>query len=200
MGGIPVAAALLAEKYDHIVYTGGHVGARAVALAAAKNLTPVTLELGGKNPCVVDCTAPKDKLETYVNRIMWGKFCNAGQFCVGSDHVILVGTEQQENEFIALAKKAVSQMSAGGDMARIINDAHFGRLQGLLSATTGEIVHGGEANAKERTMDITIVRGVEPGDSLMGDEIFGPLLPILRTHSLDEAVKVIRQTDPPLAL
>jgi len=199
-GAIPVATALLNEKFDHIIYTGGLVGARHVALAAAKSLTPFTLELGGKNPCVVDCSAPPSKLEIYASRIMWGKFSNGGQFCVGSDHVILVGTPEQEEKFLALAKNAATTMTSGGDMARIVNDAHFGRLSDLLSATKGQLVHGGDLNADDRKIGLTIVKDVGPEDSLMSDEIFGPLLPVLRVASLDDAVKLIRQTDPPLAL
>jgi len=131
---------------------------------------------------------------------MWGKFSNAGQICIGSDHVICVGSQEEEERFIALAKKAANKFGQGGHMAKIVNDAHFGRLQGLLSGTTGQVVHGGDVNSEERKMGITIVKDVTLGDTLMNDEIFGPLLPVLRVDTKDQAVDLIKQTDPPLAL
>jgi len=199
-GAIPVATALLNEKYDHIVYTGGSHGAKFVAAAASKTLTPYTLELGGKNPCVVDTTVSDDKLELFATRIMWGKFSNAGQICIGSDHVVIVGPPEREEKFIAFAKKAANAFSRGGEMAKIVNDAHFGRLQELLKGTKGQIVHGGDFDRNRSKIGMTIIQGVESDDALMSDEIFGPLLPVLRVDTLDQAIKLIKQTEIPLAL
>jgi aldehyde dehydrogenase (NAD+) len=199
-GAIPVASALLEQKYDHIVYTGGSYGGRIVAMAAAKTLTPYTLELGGKNPCVIDTRVSDATLELFAKRIMWGKFSNGGQICVGSDHVVIVGPPEQEEKFLAYAKKATNAFSKGNHMSRIINEAHFGRLESLLSGTNGQVVHGGVLDREELKIEITIVKNVEPADALMSDEIFGPLLPVLRVDTLDQAVNLIRQSETPLAL
>jgi acyl-CoA reductase-like NAD-dependent aldehyde dehydrogenase len=199
-GAIPVASTLLKERYDHIVYTGGTAAAHFVTAAAAKHLTPYTLELGGKNPCIVDASVPDSKLELFATRIMWGKFTNAGQICVGSDHIIVVGTPEREEKFLAYAKKAANKLQAGGDMGRIINESHFGRLEGLLRGSKGQVVHGGDLDRERLRMGITIVKDVEEGDTLMGDEIFGPLLPVLRFDTLDEATSFVRKTETPLTL
>ena len=181
------------------MYTGGSHGAHFVAAAAAKTLTPYSLELGGKNPCVVDASMPDSKLELFATRIMWGKFSNAGQFCVGSDHVIVVGTPEREERFIAYMKRASNEF-ARGQMARIVNDAHFGRLEALLGGTKGQVVHAGDLDRERLSMGITIVKDVKADDTLMGDEIFGPLLPVIRVDTLDEATSFIRQNETPLAL
>ena len=131
---------------------------------------------------------------------MWGKFSNAGQICIGSDHVILIGPPEREERFLAYAKKAADRYAHGGTMARIINEAHFERLRGLVDGTTGQIVHGGDFSREELRVGITIVSHVERDDVLMGDEIFGPLLPVLRVDTLQEGVDLIRETETPLAL
>jgi aldehyde dehydrogenase (NAD+) len=131
---------------------------------------------------------------------MWGKFSNAGQICIGSDHVILVGSQEREELFLAYAKKAADRYAHGGTMARIVNEAHFERLQGLVEGTQGQIVHGGDFTIEDLRVGITIVKNVETGDVLMGDEIFGPLLPVLRVDTLQQGVDLIRETETPLAL
>jgi aldehyde dehydrogenase (NAD+) len=131
---------------------------------------------------------------------MWGKFSNAGQMCIGSDHVILVGTPEREERFLAYAKKAADRYAHGGTMARIVNEGHFERLKGLADGTKGQIVYGGDFSREELRVGITIVKDVERGDVLMGDEIFGPLLPVLRVDTLQEGVDLIRETETPLAL
>lgn len=171
-----------------------------MAAAAAKTLTPVTLELGGKNPCVIDTTVDDNKLEMFATRIMWGKFSNTGQICLGSDHVIIVGPPEREEAFIALAKKAANNFSRGGNMSKIVNEAHFDRLEGLLKGTKGQVVHGGDLDRQNSMIGITIIKGVQSDDSLMSDEIFGPLLAIMRVDTLDEAIKLIKKTEIPLAL
>ena len=131
---------------------------------------------------------------------MWGKFSNAGQICIGSDHVVVVGPPEREEKFIAFAKKAANTFSRGGGMSKIVNDAHFGRLEGLLSRTKGQVVHGGELDREGSSIGLTIVKDVNKDDALMSDEIFGPLLPVLRVNTLDQAVDLIRETEIPLAL
>jgi aldehyde dehydrogenase (NAD+) len=131
---------------------------------------------------------------------MWGKFCNAGQICIGSDHLVLVGTPEQEEKFLSLAKKVATTFSRGGNIARIVNEAHFERLSGLLKNTKGQVIHGGELDKSELKIGITIVQGVTKDDSLMSDEIFGPLLPVLRVGTVDEAISLIRQSETPLAM
>ena len=199
-----MASALLNEKYDHIIYTGGSHGAKFVSAAAAKNLTPYTLELGGKNPCVVDTSVSDVKLELFATRIMWGKFSNGGQVCIGSDHVILVGPPEREEKFIAYAKKAANAFTKGetegNRMARVVNEAHFKRLEGLLKGTEGQIVHGGDLDKESNTIGLTIISGVTKDDSLMSDEIFGPLLPVLRVETMEQAIELARQSEIPLAL
>jgi aldehyde dehydrogenase (NAD+) len=199
-GAIPVATELLAQHWDHIVYTGGTAGAQFVTAAAAKTLTPYTLELGGKNPCVVDASVSDAKLEIYAQRIVWGKFSNAGQICIGSDHVITVGSPEEEERFLVLIKKAARKFTYGGDMSRIINQAHFDRLQGLLQRSKGQVVFGGDFDRETKRIGLTVVQGVEFNDSLMGDEIFGPILPMVRVDTLDAAVSLIKSRDHPLAL
>ena len=203
-GAIPAASALLNERYDHIIYTGGSHGAKFVAAAAAKNLTPYTLELGGKNPCIVDTSVSDIKLELFARRIMWGKFSNGGQVCIGSDHVILVGSPEREERFIAYAKKAANTFTngetEGNRMARVVNEAHFGRLEGLLKGTKGQIVHGGDLDREGNKIGLTIVSGVTKDDALMNDEIFGPLLPVLRVDTMEQAIELVRQSEIPLAL
>ena len=140
------------------------------------------------------------KLELYAHRIIWGKFSNAGQICVGSDHVVLVGTPEREEKFLAYAKKAANAFSRGGDLAKVVNEAHFARLESLLKGTKGQIVHGGDLDRQGLKIGLTIVRDVDREDTLMNDEIFGPLLPVLRVDTLEEAVGLIRQSEIPLAL
>lgn len=131
---------------------------------------------------------------------MWGKFSNAGQICIGSDHVIIVGPPAQEEKFLAYAKKAANAFVRGGDLAKVVNEAHFGRLEGLLKGTKGQVVHGGDLDREGSKIGLTIVKGVEPGDALMSDEIFGPLLPVLRVDDMEQAIGLIRQSEIPLAL
>lgn len=135
---------------------------------------------------------------------MWGKFSNAGQVCIGSDHIIIVGPPDREDLFLAYAKKAANAFTRGekaeNRMARVVNEAHFGRLEGLLKGTKGQIVHGGELDKEANRIGLTIVKGVTKDDSLMSDEIFGPLLPVLRVDTMEQAIALVRQSEIPLAL
>lgn len=200
-GGVPETTALLAERFDHILYTGnGRVG-RVVMEAAAKHLTPVTLELGGKSPAIVDREAD---IEVAARRIVWGKFVNAGQTCVAPDYVLV--HDAVEDRLIDAMVSALSSFygddpHASPDYGRIVNSAHFNRLVSLLGDVAAEqIVTGGRTDAAERYMAPTIVRGVSPSDRLMGEEIFGPILPVLGVADVEAAIRQVRAGPKPLAL
>ncbi len=199
-GGAPEATALLAERWDHIFYTGnGEVG-RVVARAAAEHLTPVTLELGGKSPVLVDANAD---LEVAARRIAWGKWLNAGQTCVAPDHVLVheaVADELTERICAATTEFFGTDPQASPDYARIVNDRHFGRLVSLVDAEGHEVVSGGQRDAAQRYLAPTVVARVANGAAVMAGEIFGPILPILRVTDLDEAIVRVNRHDKPLAL
>ena len=196
-GGVPETSALLELPWDHILYTGGgHVG-RIVMAAAAKHLTPVTLELGGKSPCVV---MPDANLKTTAHRIAWGKFTNAGQTCIAPDYVLV--DAETEKKLVPLLEESIREMfgddpEASTSYGRIVNDRHFERLRALLSS--GEIAIGGQVNGETRFIAPTVLTGVSADSPVMQEEIFGPILPIVRADDLDAAIHFIRQGDKPLA-
>jgi aldehyde dehydrogenase (NAD+) len=197
-GGVPETQALLAERFDHIFYTGnGRVG-RVVMEAAAKHLTPVTLELGGKSPTIVDRDA---NLDVAARRIAFGKFLNAGQTCIAPDYVLV--TREQEQPLIEGLGRAIRDFygpdpAESRDYARIVNDAHFGRLEQLLTSGTPAI--GGEHRAGERYIAPTVLRDVAPDSPVMSEEIFGPILPVLPVDDVDDAIRFVNDRDRPLAL
>ncbi|MBW2507419.1 MAG: aldehyde dehydrogenase family protein, partial [Deltaproteobacteria bacterium] len=197
-GGVPETTALLREKWDHIFYTGnGNVG-RIVMKAAAEHLTPVTLELGGKSPTIVDETAD---LDTAAKRIVYGKFFNAGQTCVAPDYVLV-----HEAVHDALLNRMVSAVrelygddpKQSADFARIINERHHARLARLLDGA--DIATGGEADVRERYIAPTILKNVKESDPVMRDEIFGPILPVIAVPSVEAAVAFVNRHPKPLAL
>lgn len=197
-GGVAESTELLAQRFDHIFYTGNGRVARVVMRAAAEHLTPVTLELGGKSPAIVSRHA---NIEVAAKRIAWGKFLNAGQTCIAPDHVLVETTVH--DQLIATLADAVREFygddpAASPDYARIVNDAHFHRLEKLLHA--GEVVVGGDADADRRYIAPTVITGVHRDDPAMGEEIFGPILPVLAIDSIDEAIAAITAGDKPLAL
>jgi aldehyde dehydrogenase (NAD+) len=200
-GGVQETTALLAERFDHIFYTGnGRVG-RVVMAAAARHLTPVTLELGGKSPAVVAADA---NLEVAARRIAWAKFLNAGQTCVAPDYVLV--DRSVEPHLVELLRDAVAQMygvdpQGSPDFARIVNDSHFSRLVGLLDAGGyTAIACGGGHDSATRYLSPTVLTGVDPGAAVMGEEIFGPVLPVVGVDDVDEAIAFVNQRDKPLAL
>jgi aldehyde dehydrogenase (NAD+) len=191
-------SALLRERFDHILYTGNGTVARVVMEAAARHLTPVTLELGGKSPCIVDANVD---LEVAARRIAWGKFLNAGQTCVAPDYVLV--HESREEDLLAALKNALREFYGDDpkqtpDYGRIVNERHHRRLAVLLK--DGELVVGGQADEAERYIAPTILRRVHPDAPVMADEIFGPILPVLTVRSIDEAVSFVNARPKPLAL
>lgn len=197
-GGRDVAEALLHERFDKIFFTGGTAAGRAVMAAAAKHLTPITLELGGKCPCLVCADAP---LDVAARRIAWGKFLNAGQTCVAPDFVLVeypileafLGALQQ-----ALCEFYGDDPRQSPHYGRIVNRRHFERLAGLLGA--GRIARGGEQDMEALYFAPTIMTDVPPDAPVMQEEIFGPILPVLGFDRLDEALAFLAGRPTPLAL
>ncbi len=200
-GGVPETTALLAEHWDHIFYTGNGAVGRVVMTAAAQHLTPVTLELGGKSPTIVDRSA---NLDVTARRIAWGKYINAGQTCVAPDYVLV--DRRVEGPLMARLRDAVRQFygadpRTSADFGRIVNDRHFERLSRLLDEDgAGEIVYGGDRDEAERYFAPTAVRGPEPSAALMQEEIFGPILPLIAVDDIDAAIDFVNAREKPLAL
>jgi len=197
-GGVPETSALLEERFDHIMYTGNGSVGRIVMEAASKHLTPVTLELGGKSPCIVDHTAD---LEVTARRIAWGKFMNAGQTCIAPDYILALPGVQEP--LIAELKKAVLHFYGGDtrnnpDYTRIVNTRHQQRLAKLIDGQ--DIAFGGSTDTEDCYIEPTVLRNVSPDSEVMQDEIFGPILPILEVDHLDEAIEFINAREKPLAL
>jgi aldehyde dehydrogenase (NAD+) len=197
-GGIPETTALLRERWDHIFYTGNATVGRVIMAAAAKHLTPVTLELGGKSPCIVDESAD---LNAAAKRIVYGKFFNAGQTCVAPDYVLV-----HDHVHDALVSRMVSAIrefygddpKQSPDYARIINERHHARLTRLLDG--GRVVTGGETEVSERYIAPTILKDVREDDAVMREEIFGPILPVLSVPSIESAIELVNRHAKPLAL
>ncbi|MFD9460351.1 aldehyde dehydrogenase family protein [Streptomyces sp. NPDC060027] len=197
-GGIPETTALLAERFDHIFYTGNGTVGRVVMRAAAEHLTPVALELGGKSPAFVDRDAD---LSVVAERLARGKFLNAGQTCVAPDYVLTdPGTARALEPKLAEAVEALfgAEPRQSAAYGRIINERHFDRLSGLLGS--GRTVVGGDSDRAAKYIAPTVLADVDPKSPVMGEEIFGPILPIVTVADLDEAIGFINDRDKPLAL
>ncbi|PZV06207.1 MAG: aldehyde dehydrogenase family protein [Leptolyngbya sp.] len=197
-GGIDTAEALLAEKFDHIFFTGGERIGKIVMQAAAQHLTPVTLELGGKSPCIVDADV---NLEVAARRIVWGKFLNAGQTCVAPDYLLV--DERVKDGLVAALSQRIQvcygdDPATSPDLSRVVNDRQFDRLVSLLNQ--GNILAGGQHNRGDRYIAPTLIDGIGWDDAVMQEEIFGPILPILTYKDLGEAIAAINQRPKPLAL
>ena len=197
-GGRRENAALLELAFDHIFFTGGGTVGRLVLESAAKNLTPVTLELGGKSPCIVDATA---NIDLAAKRICFGKFLNAGQTCVAPDY--LLAQESVREELIAAMKGWIKTFFgdtplACKDYPHIINRKHFSRLAGLLTGQT--VLTGGETDPGALRIAPTLLDRPAPGSPVMEEEIFGPILPVLSFRKIEEAEQFIRRRPKPLAL
>ncbi|MFN3200486.1 MAG: aldehyde dehydrogenase family protein [Bradymonadia bacterium] len=201
-GAVPETTALLAERFDHIFYTGNGTVGRIVMSAAAKHLTPVTLELGGKSPVYIDKGA---NLEVAAKRIAWGKFSNSGQTCVAPDYLLV--HEAIYDRFIDQLKQTLHDFygddpQKSPDYGRVINTRHHARLMGLFDDKAGEIVTGGpdSADAEDRFIAPTVLKHTSPESAVMADEIFGPLLPTMSVPGPDEAVAFINARPKPLAM
>lgn len=197
-GDVSVAEALLRERFDKIFFTGSTRVGRLVMAAAAKHLTPLTLELGGKCPAIVCADAP---VELTARRIAWGKFINAGQTCVAPDFVLIA--REARDPFVAAMKKALHEFygddpARSEDYGRIVNQAHFERLVNLLR--DGNTVHGGRHSARDLFIAPTILADMSPDSAVMQEEIFGPILPVLEFDKLDDALALLREKPNPLAL
>lgn len=197
-GGVSETTALLEQKFDHIFFTGSTTVGRIIYQAAARQLTPVTLELGGKSPCIVDATA---RMEVACRRIAFGKWMNAGQTCVAPDYVLV--QRSVRDAFVQTMKKVLQEFYGSDpkqspDLARIINARHHQRLVSMLA--DGEILLGGEHDAESRYIAPTLLTNVSADSRLMSDEIFGPLLPVVEYETVEEAIQYIRQRPHPLAL
>lgn len=197
-GGAEMSSELLEQPFDHIFFTGGSAVGKLVMQAAARRLTPVTLELGGKSPCLVDQDI---NIEYTARRIIWGKFLNAGQTCVAPDYLLL----QREIKEPLLKKMGEVLLKFYGanprhspDYARIISEGHFQRLEALL--VDGRILYGGEAVREERYIAPTIMDRIASDSPLLQEEIFGPLLPVLEFGDLEEAIQFVNERPKPLAL
>jgi len=197
-GGVETSQILLQEKFDHIFFTGGTKIGKIIMQAAAEHLTPVTLELGGKSPCIVDHDI---NLATAAKRIVWGKFINAGQTCIAPDYLLV--HRQIKPQLLEAMQNCLHEFygenpSYSPDYARIINEHHWQRLTNLLQH--GHKVTGGETNQAEKYIAPTIITDVGWDDPIMADEIFGPILPVLEYENLQEAIALINQRPKPLAL
>lgn len=197
-GGVEASQDLLEQPFDHILFTGSTQIGKIVMAAAAKHLTPVTLELGGKSPCIVDADVD---LETATRRIAWGKFINAGQTCIAPDYVLVDRTIKPQ--FMEQIKARIHEFfgdnpAESPDFGRIISDKHCHRLSNLLPY--GEAVVGGTADVAERYIAPTVLDKPALDSPLMQEEIFGPILPVLEYDNLEDAIAFINQRPKPLAL
>lgn len=197
-GGKEVVSALIHTPFDYIFFTGSTEIGRIVMEAAAKNLVPVTLELGGKSPCIVERDAD---LDTAAHRIVWGKFLNAGQTCVAPDY-LLIHQDIKEALIVKLKEKIAAfygdDPHKSADLGRIVNERHWERLTGLLDA--GKIAAGGDSRRDDLYVGPTIMDHVTWEDKIMEEEIFGPILPVLAYDNLDAIIKRINGRSKPLAL
>jgi aldehyde dehydrogenase (NAD+) len=193
-GDASVNQALLAEKFDHIFFTGSTRVGQIVYEAAAKHLTPVTLELGGKSPTIIDETA---NLEVAAKRIAFAKFTNAGQTCIAPDYVYI--HETIKDAFLEQLKKVISSLYADQtSFGKIVSDRHYSRLQALLKEGTVWTVNPSEAST--RYLSPTLVSDVSWKSPVMNEEIFGPILPFMTFRDLDDVIQLLKTKEKPLAL
>lgn len=197
-GGIAETTALLKERFEYIFFTGGKVVGQVVLEAAAKHLTPVTLELGGKSPCIVD---DEVNMDIAARRITWGKFFNAGQTCVAPDYLLL--PKSLEVKFLERMRHYINKFYSVNPLkntqyGKIINERHFTRLKGLMDE--GKIEIGGKVDDKNCKIEPTVIGNVSLSSKIMADEIFGPLLPVITYDGLDEAISLVKNHPNPLAL
>ena len=197
-GGAEITQQVLQQRFDYIFFTGGEAVGKIVMKAAAENLTPLTLELGGKSPCVVDANV---NFEKAASRICWGKFMNAGQTCIAPDYLLV--DKKIKDKFVDLLKIRIIQFygrnaNESPDYGRIVNDKHFRRLSGYLR--DGHVLFGGQTDQKELYIAPTLMDNINLNAPIMQEEIFGPILPILEYTNIEEAISFINARPKPLAL
>jgi aldehyde dehydrogenase (NAD+) len=203
LGGVPETTILLNKcRFDHIFYTGSTPVGKIVMRAAAENLTPVSLELGGKSPCYIDSEV---NLDLTVKRLVWSKWLNNGQTCIAPDYILL--NRKISDKFLDKLKKEIVQQygeepQKSKDYSRIINQRHTERLAKLIEPyrDTSKIIHGGRVDINDKFIEPTVILDPSWEDPVMADEIFGPVMPIIHVDSPDQAIQMILQTEKPLAL
>jgi aldehyde dehydrogenase (NAD+) len=197
-GDHTVSEYLLDEKFDYIFFTGSCRVGKYVMQKAAANLTPVSLELVGKNPCIVAADA---RLDYAAKRIAWGKLINCGQTCVSPDYLLI--DKKVRDKFLELISKEIrlfygDNPEKSNDFARVISSENVHRLSGLMK--NGQIVTGGTTDSETRYVAPTIIKDVKPGDPIMKEEIFGPVLPVIDFEEFDEVYDIIKQHPKPLSV
>ena len=202
-GDASVSTMLLEQPFNHIFFTGSPAVGKIIMSAAAKNLTSVTLELGGKSPCIVDETA---NIKDVAEKIAWGKFLNNGQTCIAPDYVLV--QKNVENQLVDALKNSITKMygnnpKASSDYCRVVNNRHFNRLNNLLNEAVekgANVQAGGQTDGTENYIAPTLITDVDDSMKIMQDEIFGPILPILTYENNEEAINYINQKEKPLAM
>jgi aldehyde dehydrogenase (NAD+) len=198
-GGVPETTELLAQRFDHIFYTGSTNVGKIVMAAAAKHLTPVTLELGGKSPCIIDRDVD---LAVAARRVAWGKFYTTGQTCIAPDYVLCHAAVY--DAFVTQLVTTIREFfgedpKASPDYGRVVNARHHKRLMGLIPGS-GAVATGGQADELDRYIAPTVLTDVPPDSKVMGEEIFGPILPVLKIDDMDAAIRFINERPKPLSL
>jgi len=196
--GVEETTKLLEERFDFILYTGSTSVGKIVAQAAARHLTPTVLELGGKNPCIIDETAD---ITRSVPTICWGKFINSGQTCTAPDYIVV--HKDKKDELIESLIKQIKafygdNIQSNPDFGRIINERHVARLQDLLNE--GNIVFGGHTDLADHYVSPTIIEGITWDSKIMQEEIFGPIIPIITYENLSDVIKKLNEREKSLAL
>jgi aldehyde dehydrogenase (NAD+) len=202
-GDASVSTMLLELPFNHIFFTGSPAVGKIVMSAAAKNLTSVTLELGGKSPCLVDETA---NIKKSAEKIAWGKYINNGQTCIAPDYVLV--HKSVENELVTALKSSIEAMygndaKTSADYCRVVNNRHFNRLNGLLNEAVekgANVQAGGQTDGTENYIAPTLLTEVDDSMKIMQDEIFGPILPIISYNTNEEAIAHIKSREKPLAM
>jgi aldehyde dehydrogenase (NAD+) len=190
-----VSQELIAQGFDRLMFTGGTEIGRKVYEAAAPHLTPVTLELGGKSPCIVAADAD---IDVAAKRIAWTKLINSGQTCIAPDYVL--ADAKIRDELVGKINAAVTAFESGEPGGKpIVNQRHFDRLTSALAATKGTVALGGGSDAAQTRIEPTVVVDPDPGEPLMTDEIFGPILPVVTVGSLDDAIEFVNSRPKPLS-
>jgi aldehyde dehydrogenase (NAD+) len=202
-GGKETTSCLLSKQWDHIFFTGSPKVGKIVAKAAAEYLTPVTLELGGKSPVIIDESVTD--LELAAKRILWGKFVNAGQTCIAPDYLLI--HESHYEAFITISKKIIDNFygndpKLSDDYSRIISTFHCERIKNLIKDSNCNIVKGGDTDIANKYIAPTLVTDVDLKSKIMIEEIFGPVLPIIKIKEINEAIQIINsvEKEKPLAL